>query len=348
MRNSVVAIVCISVLCFPAMSRAQGQNYGPQFSDNASSSFLGDDGGPREVLERRTPSIWHRAQKRNPADQLAFARALRDRGELPRAGKQYLALIHKWHDSDEAVTAGLELAEVLDKRGYIEESFDEYQYVLENFVRGYDYRDVLQKQMNLAKSVLDRKTHVFWMIPTSGNLERALPLLERVALNGPGSSFAAEANYDVGWIQEKLEEYELAVEAYETVRHVYPSSEYATDAEFRKGKCLYLIARENRRDEFSAQLARAHLRKILETYPGHEMAGVTAGYLREMEGRLAQVCYSRAAFYDRRGKHPMSALLAYRDFLNKFPKSGMAGKASERVAALEAQVGEDPSASDVR
>ena len=54
-----------------------------------------------------------------------------------------------------------------------------------------------------------------------------------------------------------------------------------------------------------------------------------------MRGRLAQMAYARALYYDTTARNPKAALVAYRTYLHKFPFSTNADTARARVEALE-------------
>ena len=72
-----------------------------------------------------------------------------------------------------------------------------------------------------------------------------------------------------------------------------------------------------------------------------------AALLRLKINRLAGISYERALFYDKDGKRQQSALIAYMDYLNKFPDSDKADSVRKRIDELQAQVDKQDSTNKV-
>ena len=293
---------------------------------------------------RKSPSHFHRPAKNTPAEQLAYANALRDGGRPGRAAAQYSLLVRTWHDSSEAPAAQFEYARLMEKAGDYDGAFEEYDYLIRNFFGGFPYNDVLDSQFRIANHVMTSRTRFLWVFPTADNLDRALPMFERIVLNGPHWEKTAQAQFNVGWIHQKDGSYEEAVSAYETCRQNYPGTAFAADAAFGEAHCLYLLALRSAREERGLSAARSSLNRFLADYPDHESAGEAAKFRDDVVSRIAAMTFERAVFYDRRNLQPRSALIAYRDFAAKFPESGKAEIARKRIAELQAQTGAEPDA----
>jgi outer membrane protein assembly factor BamD (BamD/ComL family) len=291
--------------------------------------------------------MFHRARKDSPAEQLEYARHLRDSGKLQNAGRQYLALVHAWHGSPEAPVAQLEYAQLLERRGKGLDAFEEYQYLIDNYAGSFDYGSALSRQFEIASNIMATRSKFLGIFGNAGNLKDALPLFEQIVSNGPGWENTPQAQFNVALIQENLSEHELAIDAYETVRQRYPTHPLAVDAAFKEGNCLYRLAIGRKYEEYSMQLARSHLDRVVKSYPTHRLAESSKAELAEINARLEQAYWQRAAFYDRFGKHPKAALLAYTDFLNMFPGAGMADKARARITELKTVVGPEEPVSPV-
>ena len=165
--------------------------------------------------------------------------------------------------------------------------------------------------------------------------ERALPLFEKLVENGPGWSRAAEAQFLVAYTQEETGEFEAAVASYEILHYRYPRSEYAEESVFRRAQCLYRVAKSAPRNEESCRQALASYSAFLRDYPDNPKAAEAGQTLDDLKDRLARMYYERAVFYDKRGKTRKSALIAYQDFVRRFPASDLAASARDRVAELE-------------
>ena len=61
--------------------------------------------------------------------------------------------------------------------------------------------------------------------------------------------------------------------------------------------------------------------QFIRSHPANDTVPTAKKELAEVTERLADMHYKRALFYDKNGKHPKAALIAYTDFLNKFPET---------------------------
>ena len=292
------------------------------------------DTGKVAPPEKKRPSLFAQPKKQTSSEQFAYANSLKDAGRIREAARQYSALTHKWADAAEAPAAQMEYARLLEKLRDYSAAFEEYEYLVQNYSSGFPFSEVLESEFRIANVIMTTRHRFLGILPGSPGFETALPLFEKIVLNGPRWSGTSQAQFNIGWIHEQLGAYDLAVAAYELVQQNYSKSASATNAAFQQGHCLYLIAKDRPHEERSSQMARTHLQKILRMYPDHESAGVAATYLAEVSHRLANIAYDRAVFYDKTGLHPKAALLAYTDFVNKFPDSAQAEAARKRIDQL--------------
>ena len=286
---------------------------------------------------KKRPSMFARPKKQTPSEQLAHANSLKGAGRNAEATRQYGALVHSWSSSAEAPVAQLECARLLEKEGDYAAAFDEYEYLILNYPGSFQYSEILDSEFRIANYFMTTRHRFLGVLPGSADLETALSMFEKIVLNGPQWSGTPSAQFNIGWIQEQREAYDLASSAYEVVQQSYPQSKFAADAAFRQGCCLYLIAKERPREERSLQIVRAHFQKFLRTYANHESANEAAAHLAEVTDRLAHMTYDRAVFYDKRG-NVQAALIAYKDFANKFPDSAKARAAHERIEQLAGKI----------
>jgi len=305
------------------------------------------DSAKSTMVERKKPSFLHRPKKQSPGEQIEYANSLRDAGRYSDARSQYLALVHTWGNSTQAPIAQLEYARLLEKNRDYLSAFDEYEYLIQNYAGGFSYAEVIESEFRIANCVMTSNSKFLGLISNSAGLEKALPLFEKIVVNGPMWQGTAQAQFNIGWINEQLKIYDLAIAAYETVQQTYPASKLAADAAFLHGRCLFVLARENSREERASQLARAQLQKFIRVYPKHEFVTEASGYMTELINRLAGISYERALFYDKDGKRQQSALIAYMDYLNKFPDSDKADSVRKRIDELQAQVDKQDSTNKV-
>jgi hypothetical protein len=287
-------------------------------------------------IERKQPGFFHRPSKATPAEQLAFAADLKAHGKLRRATREYLALVHTWHGEPEAPTAQMAAATILMERCNYMSAFEEFQYLFVFFAGRFRYEEVVEAQFKIANSVLEERHMAVLGLNGFTDPQTALPLFKQIAINAPFWTHAAEVQYRIGRILEDTGEDLDATDAYALVGQRYPASPFAGDAAFRRTLCLRRIFQSCPRDETQCRAALSAIAAFLRDYPKHSGAAEAEQYRDELSETLASMYYDRAVFYDRIAQKPKSAIIAYRDFLQKFPLSTKAPTVTERIGELAA------------
>jgi outer membrane protein assembly factor BamD (BamD/ComL family) len=287
---------------------------------------------------RKKPSWFHRPAQNTPQKQLEYALRLVSEGRQAAAMKQYLALVCTWHDTPEAAKAQLAYATILEQRGRYVRAFDEFQYLMDHYVGLFPYEDVLSHQFQIANHMMTRREKGSFRDKWSSP-DEALPMFDKIVQNAPNWQQSPDAQFFQGVINENKKDYDLAIAAYEKVEHRYPSSPLAEDAAFRRAHCLYQMAKASPRDETSCRNALSALAAFRRDHPASSSSASVQALLDELNEHLADSYYQRALYYDRIAKRPRAALIAYSDFLKKFPSSRLAEKAAERVETLQKEIG---------
>jgi tetratricopeptide (TPR) repeat protein len=288
--------------------------------------------------QRKHAGFWRRPERATPAEQLVHAQELEAKGRLRKAGRQYRALVHEWHDTPEAVKAQHAYAGLLETRGKYDAAFIEFQYLVDFYSGRFDYADVLDHQFRIANQVMTRRYGGLLFLPGFESPERALPLFEQIAENAPTWERGPEVQFYIGWILEEDKQYQEAVRAYDKLRQRWPRSELAVTAAFGGTRCLVRVADKSPRDEVGCQRALEALAGFIRDYPDDPHVEPTTIERDRLTDRLVTMHYERAAYYDHIAKKPESALIAYADFLRRFPYADQAEGVSARVRELEALV----------
>lgn len=292
-----------------------------------------------EKTDRREPSFFHRPAKATPATQLAYAETLERQGRLKAAGAEYLALVYKWHDSAEAPTAQLAYAKTLMARRKYEVAFNELQYLVDHFPGQFPFEQILTLQYQVANTVRALRRMAILGFKGFADPGNALPLYEAIARNAAFWQHAAEVQLQIGMIQEADGDRELAIVAYEGILQRHALSPVAEQASFRRAECWHQIARDNPRDEQRCRSALSALSGFLRDFPKSENVPTAQAHLDERRLFLAQQYYERATYYDQIVRKPAAAVIAYKDYIKKFPDAPQANTARARVDYLQEQSG---------
>ena len=317
--------VALSLVLVPVCGLAQDDEY--------------DSLATAAVKDRKGPSVFHRPTMDSPREQLAYARSLRNEAEPRKAAKQYLALVHEWHESPEAPHAQLAYAQLLLDRAKYRKAFDEFQYLIDQFAGTFPYETALEAQLSIANVVRDQRSMTFGIFPGFGRSERAIPLLEKIIDNAPHWHQTPDARLGVGIIHEEIHNYEEAIAAYEAVEIHHAGTEQALRAAYQKAICLAIRSRKAPRDETICRAALSAFASYRSAATDDDQPGVDE-HMKTLRNRLADMYFLRATFYDHKRKEPQPAIMAYEDFLRRFPSADKAVDAKARVDALKKRMGD--------
>lgn len=302
--------------------------------------FWGKDAPYEETSGKRGFHLFLHPAKKDPARQLEYANQLAEAGRAKAAARQHLALVTYWPESKEAGEAQFRYARYLDRRGNTMKAFDEYQRLFDRYTGLFPYDEVLERQFELAKKAMDVKKGKFWLFPGFSSPERAVPMFEKIVLNGPQWTNAPEAQYLIGKAQQMALEYELAIDAYMTVQNRYPDRPIAEKAAYGAAYCYYLLSQESPYNEQLLEAAWAAMTLYLQAHSSSENAELAREYQKTLFRQRAKLAYEKANYYER-ARRPKSALVAYESFLRAFPHSDWTALAQARIDALKPVWGEE-------
>jgi tetratricopeptide (TPR) repeat protein len=287
-------------------------------------------------------NLFNRPAKTNPADQWAYVQELDARGKTRAAAKQALALRLFWPYSPEAPEAQLRHARLLERRNRPKEAFDAYQFLVEHYPGQFEFNEIVQRQMDLAKSVMERRRGKFLFLPGFTAPEHAIPLLSAVATNAPEWSGTAEAYYLIGAANQRIFEFEKAIDAYFVSLNRFPGSEFAEPSAFAQVQCHVEMAREAPQDNRLIETALAACDIFLLRFPDSSRRPEIAARRDALAARQIQNAFDRATYYDRILRQPESAAIEYRAFLDRFPDAPQAELARQRLDALAPTTEDSP------
>ncbi len=332
-RFTTLLFVCGFALFYESVAIAQG--YNPQ-----DENFDISENVRAESDKKSRGWVFHHPDKGSVEEQFALAEAQDQRGKLRSAKSSYDSLIHEWHDTEEAVKSQSRLAHILFEQGKYKKSFKEFQYLIDHYVGQFRYNEVIDYQIKIANHVMGDRWGDILFMPGFKAPERALPLLEQIIINAPNLTVTPAVRLKIAALYEEMKNYENAIIIYDAVQQYHGLSGEAETALFRKAYCLYVLAKKAPRDEKRCRLALSAFASFLSRYKMSPHRTDAEEYMENLNMQLSEMYYNRALFYDEIRNLPKSALIAYRDFLKKFPGSERAQIVYARIVELEKQVKE--------
>ncbi len=158
------------------------------------------------------------------------------------------------------------------------------------------------------------------------NLEKSQYIKARLTLNllintYPDSDYTPRAFYEVANTYYKEGGTESLMQAetqYRDFQLFYPTSELASEAQFKIAALNMRLMLEPERDSTHSQKAEAELKKFIEKYPDHELTPIAKLYLKDVQQNEAQTVYKIAQFYHDRKFYKASAG-RYKQVADNFP-----------------------------
>lgn len=281
--------------------------------------------------------LFVRPHEKTPAAQWTHVQELAAAGRSRAAAKQALALRIWWPNAEEAPAAQNVYARRLDDRGKIQAAFDAYQYLMEHYSGRFEFNDVLERQMRLAKALMERKKGRILFLPGFAAPERAIPLFEKIVASAPEGALAPEAYFLIGAAHERVYEYDAAIDAYFTALNRFPDSSFAAEAAYAQARCHVELAADAPNDARALAEAIAACTLFLQRQPDSEHRGEIEADLARLRERQTAAAFAQARYYDRILHKPESALLEYRGFVALFPDAPQAAEARARIAQLASE-----------
>lgn len=333
-RRGLLALLVLGAGPFAQAEEATGAPPPEASASKGGFLFWGAEPTYVETAPKRGFHLFLRPMQKNPEAQWAQVQALEQAGKTRAAAKQALALRIWWPNSPEAPQAQMLHARLMERRHHLQDAFDSYQYLIEHYAGRFEFNAVLERQLQIAKTLMDRKKGRFLFFPGYVAPEQAVPLFEKIVASAPEGSGAAEALYLTGAANERVYEYDKAIEAYFSVLNRFPNSEFAPKAAYAQARCHVRVADDSPNDTRALETARAACQLFLQRHPDSADRAAIEADLARLRSRQAANAYELARYYDRILRKPQAALIEYRNFVALFPNDARTPAAKLRIAEL--------------
>jgi tetratricopeptide (TPR) repeat protein len=303
-----------------------------------------DSGAQAKPYEETRPSrgfhLFTRPRQKNPEAQWAHVQALDRAGKTRAAANQALALRLFWPNAPEAPGAQMLHARLLERRNRFLAAFDAYQHLLEHYPGRFEFNEVIDRQMHLAKTVMNLRKGKFLFLPGFTAPERAIPLFEKITVSAPEGRHAPEAFFLIGQANDRIYEYGKAIDAYFLTLNRFPDSPFAEQAAYAQVQSHIQLSTDAPNDSRALDTAHAACLLFLQRHPDSPRRAAVEAELARLRAQQARNAFARARYYDRILRNPASALIEYRSFLALYPDAEQAPEARHRLDQLDPNPGE--------
>ena len=142
-------------------------------------------------------------------------------------------------------------------------------------------------------------------------------MFDLIKLQYPASKYADDAQFYLSELDFLRGKYILAAFNYNSLRRVYPSSEYNKQALYKKALCYYKLSPPHERDQQYTHKAISSLLEFQGTYPNDSLAKDADNKILELRSKLAHRKFSTAELY-KKLDDPKAASVYYDIVINQY------------------------------
>ncbi len=273
------------------------------------------------------------AVKDTPNEQYDWAMSFFTAKDYPRAVAEFEKLVKHYGNSECASEAQYYAGLSYEEQGKYYFAFESYQKVVEEYPHSARLEEVIEREFHIGNIYLAKTHSKLLGSDIMAPIDRAIEIFRKVVENVPYGPYADKAQYRLGLAYKKAEYYEEAIIAFQKLVDEYPQSPLAEKARYELASCAYRASLKPAYDSESTEKAVAAFKDFVEANRDGELEREADETLTRLVDNLAEKLFSIARFYEHQ-KHYRSALVYYREVLQKYPKSSFATAAAEKVKEL--------------
>ncbi len=166
-----------------------------------------------------------------------------------------------------------------------------------------------------------------------GNFLDAYEDFRIVTLQYQGSTFADEAQYDMGECRFRREEYILAAYEYDVLVRTTPTSKFVPKARFERAMCYYNLSPVSYLDQTYSRQAVDEFQSFIEYHPTDSLVTLAEAKISEINTKLAKKEYDNGVTYIHM-EYYKAALASFDHVLEKYHDSPYAEQAQYKKAEV--------------
>ncbi len=273
------------------------------------------------------------AVKPTPKEQFDLAKGFYDEKKHEDAKREFRKLLKAYSKSLEAAESQYYLGLIEDNLGNLYEAFLSYQKIIDKYPFSERIPQIIEREYKIAEAFMSGQKRKALGVPLPVD-NPAIEIFSKVIENSTYGPWAAPAQYKLGLVLKGLLRYYEAEDAFNKVVSNYPDSEWAAPAKFQIASCRAAVSHGPEYDQGSAGEAKEKFEEFVKEHPDAVLSSEAEKNIEQLKEKEAASNYNIARFYEKQ-KAFEAAKVYYKDVIDNYPDSGWAGKALERMQALE-------------
>jgi len=273
------------------------------------------------------------AVKDSPKEQFNWAMSFFEAKDYQRASIEFKKLTRQYEYSSYASKSQYYMGLSYEMMGKFYTAFLNYQKAIDNYPHIEDLEAIIAKELEIADIYMTKSNPKIFGADIMTSYDRSAEIYRKVVDNAPFGRLADEAQFKLGESLKRLESYEEAIEAFQKLVENYPESRYIDKARFEVADCA---TRASLKPAYASEQTERAIRiyeDFTETAGDAELTKRAAVIIRRLKNKASEKSFSTAEFYEKQ-KHYDSAIIYYKDILERYPNSSYAEKAQDKITAL--------------
>jgi outer membrane protein assembly factor BamD len=177
--------------------------------------------------------------------------------------------------------------------------------------------------------------------------EEAIQIFNTIILQDPASDYADDAQFYLAESYFRDGDYKLAAFNYNRLRTSFPNSQYYKQAFFQSGESYYNSSLSYDRDQRETRYALDVFRSFASIYAVDSLARIAQERIGVLQGKLAQKDLSTAELYMRMEDYK-SAILYYTRVIELYPGTDFASRAVTGKATAQTELDKQAAADRIK
>jgi len=271
--------------------------------------------------------------KDTPGEQFAFAKSLYDLKKYEDAKREFKKLLKAYPKSAEAAEGQYYLGRLEEDQGKIYEAYLAYQKVIDKYPFSERIQEIIEREYKIGERFMagEKREVMGFALPVENP---AIEIFTKVVENSTYGPLAPVAQYKLGLVLKGLMRYYEAEDAFNKVIVNYPTSEWADAAKFQIAACRAAVSRSPAYDQWATMEAKEKFEEFVREHPDAVLSQEAEKNIERLQEKEAEANFDIAVFYEKQKAYD-AAVIYYRDVVANYADSQWAGKAAQRLKALE-------------
>ena len=274
------------------------------------------------------------AVKSTPKLQLEYAMAFYTSGDFDKAMAEFKKLIRNFPRAKEAPEAQFYIGQTLEDLGKPFEAYKAYQLVIDKYPFSERAAEIIEIQYGIGNALLEGKgRRGKWSQIVMGADDRVIDVFRTVIKNAPYGKYAPLAQYKIGLFLKEKGMYQEARDEFEKTINDYPNSEWAKAAKFQVAMADTQRSSEAQREQKVTSIALDEFKEFVTNHPDSELTAQAKTQIANLRSKEAENNFVIAKYYEKQ-KNFKSAIVYYKDIVNKYADTSWGPQALERLKVL--------------